>query len=213
MIWNNHDKFVGLHAFLGASQFRWINWDDQTLCNRYFGQYSQAIGTAIHLLAHECICSRTKLSKSDKHLVDLYLYKNFIPKNAYDAESLLSNLIPFVNDAIGFRMSSEILLFYSENCFGTTDAISYNEKDHILRIHDLKTGETPADVMQLKIYAALFYLEYKQYKPSGNTTITRIYQNGEIFETVIDPLEIEKIMEIIRSRDNYIQILKGAVVK
>lgn len=65
----------------------------------------------------------------------------------------------YVNDAIGFKMTPEQPLFYSENCFGTADAISYRNK--LLRIHDLKTGLIPAHMEQLMIYAALFVWNIK----------------------------------------------------
>lgn len=212
MIWNEHKNCEGRHAFFGASQFRWLNWDDQTVIDRFYGQYAQLMGTALHLLAHECIMARIKLNRNDKHLIDYTLFKAGIPKNAYDSEKILENLIPFVNDAIGFHMYSELVLYYSDNCFGTTDAIVYNEKTRNLRIHDLKTGETPADIMQEMIYAALFYLEYKM-KPKDNTTILVIYQFGKKFEHTADPMEIEKIMEIIQNRDAFVQVIKGANYK
>lgn len=131
MKFNNHKEYEGRHAFLGASQYRWINWDFATLEERYYGQYAQLIGTAIHELAHDCIVNRIKLTKDDKHMIELYLSKLFVPKAAYDSESILLNLIPFVNDAIGYHMSSEIVLFYSENCFGTCDAIIIDEKQKL----------------------------------------------------------------------------------
>ena len=43
-----------------------------------------------------------------------------------------------------------MVLYYSENCFGTADVISFN--DDLLRIHDLKTGAVPARMEQLFIY-------------------------------------------------------------
>ena len=70
----------------------------------------------------------------------------------------------YVNDAIGFRMRPEQPLFYSENCFGTADAISFDEKKKYLRIHDLKTGVGKVKLDQLLIYASLFCLEYN-FKP------------------------------------------------
>ena len=126
MIYNKHKELEGKHAFLGASQWRWLTWDDKTLVERYYNQFAQVLGTATHELAHDCIVNGTKLNKTDKHLVDIYMYKNFIPKIAYDPDYILSNLVPFVNDAIGFHMSSEVILYYSPNSFGTTDAIVYN---------------------------------------------------------------------------------------
>lgn len=196
MEWNDHHQLEGQHAFLGASQFRWLNYDDQLLFDRYYGQYATSVGTAAHTLAHDCICSRTKLNKQDKHLVEITMYKNFIPKGAYDADQILLNMIPFVNDAIGFHMSSEIILFYSYKSFGTTDAISFNEKENCLRISDLKTGSTPAHMEQLLIYAALFCLEYHK-NPNSFKTCLKIYQNFEVTESIPDPKDIQNIMDII----------------
>ena len=68
---------------------------------------------------------------------------------SYDSEEILETLLPFVNDAIGFRMYPEIILYYSINCFGTTDAIIFDEFNKILRIHDFKSGITPAKMDQL----------------------------------------------------------------
>ena len=65
----------------------------------------------------------------------------------------------YVNDAIGFRMSTEVVLYYSDRFFGTADAISF--RNGFLRIHDLKTGKTAVHMEQLEIYAALFCLEYR----------------------------------------------------
>ena len=67
-------------------------------------------------------------------------------------------------------------LYFSENCFGTTDAIYY--KNGILRIHDLKTGIMPAHMEQLEIYAALFLLEYEKIfgvSPQNTKVNLRIY--------------------------------------
>lgn len=83
----------------------------------------------------------------------------------------------YVNDAIGFKMTPEQTLYYSENCFGTTDAISF--RDNFLRIHDLKTGEIPAHMEQLEIYASLFCLEYG-IKPTQIEMELRLYQSEEI---------------------------------
>ena len=203
MQWNDHKQLEGKHAFLGASNFHWVNWNDQIFENRYYSQFSTIIGTTIHELAHDCILNRTKINKHDKHLVELSLYHAFVPKDAYDPNAILENLIPFVNDAIGYHMSSEILLYYNSYCFGTCDAILFNEKDKILRIHDLKTGTTTAHFEQLLIYAALFCLEYHK-NPRHFTTELRIYQNFEISVNTPDPSEIESFMELIQNRSQLI---------
>lgn len=210
MIWNNHKELEGKHAFLGASQFRWMTWDDKTLQERFFGQYAQLVGTAIHELACDCIRSRTKLNRTDRHVIDMCMYKNYIPKYAYDADYLLNTLVDYVADAIGFRMEAEVILFYSNNSFGTTDAISYNETEKILRIHDLKTGEGPTHMEQLFVYSALFCLEYKIQPTSLAKIYLRIYQSGQAAEVEADPMEIENIMKLIKLRDSDVQELKGA---
>lgn len=203
MQWNDHKQLEGKHAFLGASNFHWINWNDQIFENRYYSQFSTTIGTAIHALAHDCILNRTKLNKHDRHLIEITLYHAFIPKDAYDPDDILMNLIPFVNDAIGYHMSSEILLYYNNYCFGTCDAISFNEKEKLLRIHDLKTGSTPAHMEQLLIYSALFCLEYHK-NPHQFRTELRIYQNFNILAETPEPDDIEAFMNLIQDRSQTI---------
>ena len=99
-----------------------------------------------------------------------------------------------MNDAIGFKMKPEVVLYYSDFCFGTADAISF--RDDFLRIHDLKTGVTPAHVEQLMIYAAIFCLEYHK-KPDQIGMELRLYQNNEIVALEPDPKDIWDIMQKI----------------
>ena len=201
--WNDHSKLEGLHAFLGASQWHWINWNDEIFEKRFASQYSTTLGTAIHELASQCIKSRTKLTMEDKHLIDITLYKAKVPKSTYDAEKILANLIPFVNDAIGYHMSSEIILYYSPFCFGTTDAIGYDERTKTLRVHDYKSGSVQAHIEQLMIYAALFCLEYHINPKTLKRTELRIYQDinnqgPTVLEYFPEAQEIEKFMDIIK---------------
>ena len=136
-----HYNLEGQHAFLGASKYHWINDDVEKLANRYKKHLATMKGTELHGFAAQCIKLGQKLPKSKKTL------------NMY------------VNDAIGFKMTPEQVLYYSDNCFGTADAISFRTDPktgrELLRIHDLKTGVTKAHMEQLEIYAALFCLEYK----------------------------------------------------
>ena len=88
-----------------------------------------------------------------------------------------NTLSSYVNDAIGFKMSTEVVLFYSPRFFGTADAICF--RDNFLRIHDLKTGKIRAHMEQLEIYAALFCLEY-EVKPGEIDMELRIYQDNEV---------------------------------
>ena len=202
MIFNKHSDLVGQHAFLGASKFYWLNYDDDVLLTRYRQQFAANIGTVLHKLASDCIKNNIRLSKSsDKHLIALELIRNDIPTDYVDISSILETLVPFVNDAIGFKMTSEQVLYYSENCFGTADVISF--RNNMLRIHDYKSGSLPAHMEQLLIYAALFCLEYK-INPRDIQVELRIYQNGEILYHRPEPDEIIDITKKIANADNTI---------
>lgn len=205
MIFNQHSDLEGQHAFLGASKNSWLNYDQEKLATAYKRQYANQIGTILHDLAHRCIKNRVKLSKSDRHLVLLTLLENGIPQGLIDANDILETLAPFVNDALGFRMETEQVLYYSENAFGTADAISF--KNNLLRIHDLKTGEVPAHMEQLQVYAAIFCLEYG-YKPSEIDIELRIYQNDQILYLEPEIDDIAHIMDKIITFDKYIDQLK-----
>lgn len=148
-----HSNLEGQHAFLSASGYHWINYSEEKIADAYAKYRAAQRGTALHAFAAQCIKLGQRLPKSQKTL------------NMY------------VNDAIGYKMTPEQILYYSPNCFGTADAISFR-KD-ILRIHDLKTGETPTHMEQLMVYAALFCLEY-DYKPNEIEMELRIYQNDII---------------------------------
>ena len=111
----------------------------------------------------------------------------------------------YVNDAIGFKMVPEQILYYSDNCYGTADAIAFRNKT--LRIHDLKTGEVPAKMEQLEIYAALFCLEYN-IKPGDIEMELRIYQNDEILHHEPTVEDIAPIMDKIIIFDKVIDRIK-----
>ena len=177
-----HSDLKGLHAFLGASKYHWLNYTPDKLINTYNNFMAAQRGTELHEFAATCIRLGQKLPKSKRTL------------NA------------FVNDAIGFHMTPEQVLFYSENCFGTADAISF--RDNFLRIHDLKSGVVPAHMEQLLIYDALFCLEYKE-DPMKNKHELRIYQNDSI--DIYNPPgdEIKAIMRTIIEDDKIIKNLRS----
>lgn len=212
ILWNDHHLLTGKHALMGGSNFHWLNWTNENFEERYYAHFSTDMGTSLHQLASDCIKSRTKLNKGDRHIIDLTLYKAGIPSSAFDTEAILMNMIPFVNDAIGFHMDSEILLYYSPYCFGTADAIGFDERNRILRIHDYKSGTTPAHIEQLMIYAALFCLEYHKH-PKNFVTKLRIYQSMDIVEVVPEPAEIEAIMNIIITRSRQIDKFRERDIK
>lgn len=176
-----HSNLEGKHAFLGASKFHWIRYSDEKIAEAYHKFCDIQKGTELHELASMLIRMNTKLPEEQKTL----------------------NM--FVNDAIGFHMESEQILLYSENCFGTADAICF--RNDILRIHDLKTGETKTHMEQLMIYAALFCLEYK-IKPGNIKIILRIYQNNDIWELEPQVDDILHFMDRIITADKIISSLK-----
>lgn len=205
MIFNQHSDLEGQHAFLSASKYSWLNYDQQKLEEAYRRQYATTIGTILHDLAHRCIENKVKLNKSDRHLVLLTLLDNNVPQGLIDANDILETLAPFVNDAIGFRMESEQVLYYSDNAFGTADCISF--KNNVLRIHDYKSGITPVHMDQLYIYAALFCLEYVV-KPENIKIELRIYQSGEVLCEEPEPEVIRAIMNKIVDSDRFLRKLK-----
>ena len=165
-----HRNLEGLHAPFSASKSSWLRYDDNKMLEVYENRKAREMGTILHAWAKQTIDLGIKQPKSKK------------------------TLYSFVNDAIGYRMSTEVVLFYSERFFGTADAISF--RDGKLRIHDLKTGKTPAHMEQLEIYAALFCLEYGV-KPGDIDIELRIYQNDEILYHRPTAEDIAPIMDKI----------------
>ena len=170
MQFNKHPQYEGLHAPFSPSQSHWLRYNDEKVASVYANKKASEMGTILHAWAKTTIDLKIKQPRSDK------------------------TLYAFVNDAIGFRMSTEVVLFYSDKVFGTADAICF--RNGLLRIHDLKTGKTPADMEQLLIYAALFCLEYK-IKPGDIQFELRIYQNDEILYHKPTADEILPIMDHI----------------
>ena len=194
MIFEQHLNLKEKHAFLAPSQPHWLRYDKNQLYQKYTSTYSQAIGTSLHELARILISNNLKLKKGDKLTVLSHLLKDDIPLNVIDINRIYSNFMNYVNDAIGFKLTPEQTLYYSDYCFGTADAISF--RNNFLRIHDYKSGTIPAKMEQLLVYAALFCLEYKV-KPGDIETELRIYQNDEIlfYNPMAD--ELLPIMDII----------------
>lgn len=170
MKFNEHWKLNGKHAMFSPSQNSWLKYSDERAAEIYESKKAAERGTRLHAWAKDTIDLGIKMGKSKKTL------------NMY------------VNDAIGFAMKTEVVLYYSDRFFGTADTISF--RDDVLRIHDLKTGKHPVTMDQLEVYAALFCLEY-HIKPKNILVELRIYQNDEI--TIANPSHdrIEEIMKKI----------------
>lgn len=181
MLFNTHSAIEGKHAFLSPSSYHWISYTDQKLEARYTSYTAARRGTDLHQLAHDAIKYGIKLSRANP------------------------TLSMYVNDAIGYKMEVEQPLFYSINCFGTADAISFRRG--VLRIHDLKTGITPTSFKQLEVYAAIFCLEYN-ISPFEIRMEFRIYQSGEVQVQDGDPDRILFIMDRIIDFDIKLEMLK-----
>lgn len=162
MKFKTHLQVEGRHATLSASNHSWIRYDLDKLRVHFDALQAAKRGTELHEFAANAIRLGMKLED------------NGATVNRY------------VNDCIGFRMTPEQTLFYSDNVFGTADAISFRQDPvtsvWVLRIFDLKTGLNEVSIEQLEAYAAFFFLEYN-YKVSEIWDIQielRIYQNDDV---------------------------------
>lgn len=180
---NNHWRLEGKHALFGASTYHWLNYSDEKVIERLATSQDAARGTRLHDLAKELILLGQKLGDTGQTL------------NSY------------VNDCIGYRMTPEVILYFSDDFFGTADALSFRinpqTKKMRLRVFDLKTGKTKASEKQLWIYIALFCLEYEvdvfDIEIDG-----RIYQHDMIYRFDIEPETIFEVMQKIKHNDKLI---------
>lgn len=183
MHFNEHFRIKGQHAFLSASQYHWMNYTEEKVVARYRNYKAAARGVELHDFAHQAIDLGIPLRGSKQ------------------------TLVAYVNDGIKYGMTTEQMLYYSDNAFGTADTISFRRD--LLRIHDLKTGVTAASMNQPKVYAAFFCLEY-DYAPEEIDMELRIYQSDQVLIEEPDPLEIQDIMDKIRLFDLLIEREKEA---
>lgn len=210
MIWHDHQYDVpkDSHALLSGSRYSWINYDEEKLFNYVSSTYATQIGTQIHDLAAKLIKHQIKVSKNDaRKMITLHLLDHGVPRSVIDISRYLDNFVAYVNDAIGFGMRPEQVLRYSENAFGTADAILFNEKKQFLRIHDYKSGVTEPSLHQLEIYAAFFCLEY-HIQPKDISTELRIYWQDQIITGLPTAADILPIMDKIISFDKFIKGMK-----
>lgn len=194
MRFNDHSDLEGMHSFLSPSNYHWVNYDDDKMRETYLNRLEAVRGTRLHAFAKEAILLKQRLPRTSKTL----------------------NM--FVNDAIGFQMIPELILFYSIYSFGTADALGFEpyllvsptppEKEGklgLLRIHDLKNGRQPTSMMQLRCYAALYCLEY-DYKPYELDFEFRIYQHDDcVIEDKPSREVIVEIMDRIVTADRIFQ--------
>ena len=93
MVFNNHNNLEGLHAPFGASKSSWLRYDDNKVIDAYINMQAAELGTRLHAWA--------------KNTIDLGIKQPRSKKTIYS----------YVNDAIGFKMSTEVVLFYSKRFF------------------------------------------------------------------------------------------------
>ena len=188
MRWNVHSRLEGQHAFLSASKHSWINYTDDELVKSYYSFVAAKEGTKKHELAALLISQKEPLP------------------------DIRRTLNMYVNDAIEFNMRPEQKLYFSDNAFGTADAISFDEDKGFLRIHDLKTGVTPVTdklgrLPQLEVYAAYFLLEY-DFDLRETEIELRVYQNDDIIVERPYVDDIAPIMDRIVYFDKLIEQIK-----
>jgi hypothetical protein len=188
MNFNQHKELEGAHAVLSASKYHWLNYDREKMASTYRNLLNTSRGSELHDVAHKLIQLGIKLPDTGQTL------------NMY------------VNDAIGYRMASEQVLYFSPNAFGTADAISFRYIEAtgrwMLRVHDLKTGVGATSFHQLEIYVAFFCLEYN-FKPMDIDIELRIYQNDDVRIEIPDLHAIMHAMDQIVTLDNEIELVRA----
>lgn len=183
-----HLDLIGQHAILGASQGGWLEKDKEGFIRWYNNKLAAERGTKLHDLAQKHIELGVEMGETDR------------------------TLGTFINDAIKLGMTPEQPLQPFPHCkkaFGTADAISFDEETNELIIFDLKTGDHPASMRQLKIYAAFFCLEF-EYNPRDINIELRIYQSDNIIFCHPDAEEILDIMDRTEEKLGWIEELEGA---
>ena len=182
MNFNRHFELKDKHAILSPSKPYWLNYDRDQIRNFIILQNAAARGTKLHELAAKLIEEGLRLRGSTQ------------------------TMSAYVNDAIGYGMTPEVGLIYTDKCFGHADAIDYSRG--VLRIHDLKTGSGPVHMEQLEIYAALFLLEYERVlgvNPLNTKVNLRIYQNDDVQEASPDKDRMEELICLIKEKEAWAQ--------
>lgn len=185
-----HDRreLEGKHAFLSPSKYYWVDYDEARLREVYSNARAVEEGVELHDFARRCIERKVKLPRKK------------------------DTLNQYVNDAIKYGLTPEQPLYYSENCFGTADAIGFDENTRTLRIFDLKTGKGRTDMRQLYIYAALFCMEYLDAPLSviyDVNVVLRIYQNKTYREEIADIVDVLGIIQTIIRFDAIVENMRN----
>lgn len=226
MNFNRYSYLKGTHALLSPSNYHVLNYTPDKVENLYHSQYRKTIGTEIHEIAANEIALRHKQGsgKHTKDIIEYHIYNKYFDKKHDELSKMGETLIgelgylpkevfetfkAYVNDAIGYRMEPEVAIAYTEDIYGTADAISF--KNNMLRIHDLKTGSTPAHMEQLEFYAALFCLGFlpENVRPGDISFELRLYQNSEVIVAEPSVSDILPIMDKLVAFNKVLTNLKS----
>lgn len=232
MNFNDHSNLTGKHAYLSPSKPIFLKETDERTMTKRDSLFRKTLGTIIHEYAADQIdmrikatgvrdiikgvstniyrqyCKNHSYSISDNYeLRSQYLYgMNLIDRLKQIPKETFAMVVNYINDGISFKMTPEQVLYYSSFCFGTADTICF--RNNTLRIHDLKTGDKPADIGQLLTYAALFCLEY-DVRPGDIQIVLRFYQRDNFIEVIPTTPEIAKTMDIISHKSDILKQTGG----
>lgn len=229
MLLNEHSNLRGKHSIFSPSQPAFFNYNPEDFFDRLMGKYRSMLGTEIH--NYVCIkIKRFHKITSIKDLVngiDEFIFKkyynemaDYLPVEARrmlmclryllkNYPEVLDTVKTYINDAIGYKMSTEVCLYYNDDFFGHADALVFN--NDLLRIHDLKTGSSPVHIEQLLGYSALFCLEYN-IDPNKIDYELRIYQNNDILIATPTGEDIKPFIEKYRIFNSIIERSEGGRV-
>ena len=225
MKWNDHSNLRGTHALFSPSQPAWFGYSKEDFKDHLIRKARTGLGTEFHEWAELKITRRHKITNVREAIksIDEYIYKKYVnrgylPINAvrmlnampYVPKVVFTTMKDYVNDAIDFGLDPEVVVYYSDDFYGETDAIGFD--NHILRIHDLMTGATPAKIEQLYGYDALYCIEYHM-DPTSIEHELRIYQNDDILIATPSGEEIKPYMETIMEFDRIQREFEGGALR
>lgn len=223
---NEHSNLRGKHARFSPSNPRYLSDTPEEFRIRNINSDKAALGSLLHEWSFYKIkrCHKITSNKDMLNSIDEFIFKQYYNPESdtistegrrmlkalkYVDPLVFDTIKSYVNDAIGFKMFPEVVVYYSDSFFGTADALIF--KDNFLRIHDLKTGSTPPHMEQLLGYAAYFCLEYR-INPMNIETELRIYQNNDILIANPAGADIRPLMDRTIEFDKINEEYEGGTV-
>ena len=87
---NQHTDLEGKHAYLSASHHVWLNYDDEHFKDIFYSNLMKERGTQLHAFAEFANRMGRKMPRNHETINE------------------------FINDGLGYNMSPEVVLYYSE---------------------------------------------------------------------------------------------------